>query len=87
MVYFIMGRIFYYLAKFEPIEEAALYDTTPTLASAIKLTETLWSTQAKINSGEIKIEDNQKFFGKHVDTYDELKEDEVRWSHRKPKVM
>lgn len=71
MVLYICGRIFYFLAKFDPIEEASLY-ADQGLSRTMKLMQAVALAQQQVNSGQLKIADNEKY-GKHVDTYAELK--------------
>mgnify|MGYP006084275315 CR=1 FL=1 len=56
MVLYICGRIFYYLGKFEPIEEESLY-AQYSLSNSLKLIQTVIKVQNDVNSGKIKVED------------------------------
>ena len=75
MVLYIVGRIFYFCAKFDPLEEASLYPNEG-LGRTMKLMEAAVFAQSQVDSGKLKIGDNEKY-GKHVDTYAELKEQEI----------
>lgn len=56
LTYFILGKIFYYCAKFEPIELAALEGQKSGLANVISLMGILASYQQRINTGEIALD-------------------------------
>ena len=75
MVLFIVGRIFYNLAKFDPLEEASLYPEEG-LSRAMKLVEAAMLVVSQLYSGSLTVEDSAKF-GVHVDTYAELKAQEI----------
>lgn len=92
-VYYIFGRISYYLFDIQPIEEAAFdiesYGDADALAlddgtSHASITDVLHTfnklmeMQGKINSGEIKIKDQHEAYKRSVIEFKELKEEEDR---------
>ena len=60
MVLYICGRIFYYLGKFDPIEEGTL-EAQYSLSNSLKLMETVVKVYNDVNSGQIKIEDAEMY--------------------------
>lgn len=73
MIFYILGRLTYFIAKFDPLEEGYLEYVTHegAILKTIKLMEALLVTQDKINKGIIKLSDMSKY-GQHRDTYKEL---------------
>ena len=75
MVLYICGRIFYFAAKFDPLEEGSL-ELGDGLTRIIQLVGALLMAQMQVTSGVLKTEDSDKY-GQHVDSYNELKKKEI----------
>ena len=75
MIFYIVGRLTYFISKFDPLEEGILeYDTNQgAILKTIKLMEALLDTQDKISKGIIKLSEMGKY-GQHMDTYKELQQ-------------
>lgn len=85
-MYYIFGRIGYYLFDIQPIEEAgfdiddvnAFDDSHATLTDVLKTFNKLMDMQSKINHGDIKIKDQHAAYERSKLEYKELKEEEDR---------
>ena len=60
MVLYICGRIFYYLGKFDPIEEGSL-EAQYSLSNTIKLMQTVIKVQNDVSQGKIKLSDAESY--------------------------
>lgn len=77
-VWYIFGRIMYYLFDIQPIEEGSYDDVNAfgfkkaTITDVLRTFNKLIELQGKINSGEIELEDQHESYARDKEEFDRL---------------